>query len=267
VLGMAAAFGLNMGLNNFSLAFIPLSVNQVIRACGPLAVALLQLLFRQGRCGSRAEWLLMALGVACAVVTVVARAEGRLVSDSGYAFGALLCGVSVLCAALDYVFKQMTGEMKMSPVDAMGYMALPAFAILLLPGVLWQHQVPDAWAAQLAGTSLGRPSAGCWTDLAVLSRGCELRPAVLGLVAASGVLAFGYNTLTTFLTVRLSATTTSLIGNLPISTVISLLVLERRVPTGAWGVLLWAGIAGNVLAFALYSRGRQRRDRDLGGGP
>ncbi|CAE8690399.1 unnamed protein product, partial [Polarella glacialis] len=75
---MGAVFSANMGLNNFSLAFIPLSVNQVIRACTPLATAILQSVLGQMRDTSRMEWFYMVLGVACAASTVVARAEGKL---------------------------------------------------------------------------------------------------------------------------------------------------------------------------------------------
>merc|ERR1712039_431104 len=113
-----------------------------------------------------------------------------------------------------------------------------------------------AWEKQLGSSTM-------WTDFAVLQRGSELRPALLGFIALSGALAFGYNALTAFLVVRLSATTTSLIGNIPTSTVISLLILERRLPHGVWGVLFWAGVVGNVAAFAAYGIAR-RRHRALG---
>merc|ERR1719150_3042405 len=134
-------------------------------------------------------------------------------------------------------------------------MAFPSFALLLVPGLLWQHPVPDDWARQLGSSCAG------WTDAHELARGCELRPALLGVIALSGVLAFGYNAFTTFVAGRLSATTASLVGNLPASTVVSLLALEPARPRGGRGVLLWASVAGNVVAFAAYSIVRQRLRR------
>lgn len=252
VLFMSAVFACNMGLNNLSLAFIPLSVNQVIRACTPLVTALLQLVIRRRADGvSLLEWLFMVVGVACAAVTVVARTEGCLTLGGGYFFGACLCVASSLCAALDLVLKQWIGT-KTSSVDAIGYMALPSFCLLLLPGTLWSHPVPSSWAA-LLGSSAG------WTDAAVLAKGLALQPSLWIYILLSGVLAFGYNVLTTSIAVRHSATAASLLGNLPTSTLISLLLLERNLPRGAWCFLLWGSILGNVLAFFAYSVAKRRR--------
>jgi len=253
ILVLAAAFAFNMSLNNFSLAFIPISVNQVIRACTPLATALLQLVVRPLDRVSRMEWLCMIIGVGCAVLTVVAKVEGHFASSGGFAFGTLLCAASIFCAAADLVLKQAMGrELRLNPVDAIGRMALPSFFLLLLPGLLCQHPLPVAWQQEL-----GRGLA--WTDAAVLLRGTMLRPELLGYIGLSGVLAFGYNAFTTFLAVRLSATTASIVGNLPASIVVSLLLLERELPRGAWGVLLWLGIVGNFAAFAAYSAAKRRR--------
>jgi len=250
----AAAFAGNMSLNNFSLAFIPLSVNQVIRACTPVATAVVQAFSRSMQHISRLEWLFMLLGVACAATTVLARIEGNVAASGSFVFGALLCVLSVFFGATDLVLKQkMVSELGMSSKDATGYSALPSFLILLVPGLLWQHPLPEAWAEQLGSSSHG------FTDFEVIARGCALRPALVGVIAVSGVLAFGYNTFTTFFAGRLSPTTTSIVGNLPASTLVSLLLLEQRLPGGAWGFLLWASIAGNVAAFAAYNSFRRRR--------
>lgn len=257
ILGLAVAFSLNMGLNNFSLAFIPLSINQVIRACMPLATALLQATASRSTNGvSGPEWVCMVAGVACAVLTVVSRTEGHLLASGGIFFGVILCSVSVLCGAADLVMKQTTGtELKLRSVTAMGLMALPSFLFLLVPGCFWHHPLPDAWAAQLV------PSEGsaCWTDADVLVEACSLRAGLLGFVALSGVLSFGYNVFTTFFAVRLTATTASFVGNFPTSTLVSLLLLEQRLPQGRWALLLWASILGNVAAFTAYNVARSRR--------
>jgi len=263
VICLAAAFALNMSLNNFSLAFIPLSVNQVIRACTPLATAVLQMaLYRSAQKVSRLEWLCMLLGVVCAAATVVARVEGKLVSSGAFVFGTCLCVASMLFGALDLVLKQVMGaDLQLSPIDAIGRTALPTFLLLLVPGLLWHHPVPAAWAKELSASASG-PAAGawgCWTDLEVLLHGCALRPGLMSFVLISGAMAFGYNALTTLLAARRSATTASIIGNLPASTLLSLLVFEQRLPRGAWGVLLWASVAGNVAAFAAYGAAKRRR--------
>ncbi|CAE8635760.1 unnamed protein product, partial [Polarella glacialis] len=168
-------------------------------------------------------------------------------------FGACLCLGSVALAASDLLFKQhMKVTLKLSSVEAMGYMALPAFLLMLLPGFLWVHPVPSGWATHLG-------AAGAWSDAAVLSQAVQLRPEVLVFVALSGVLAFGYNIFTTYFTGKLSATTVSLVGNFPTTILISLLFLEKTPPHGMWGALLWASILGNVVSFAAYSSSRQKK--------
>jgi len=250
---LAVSFALNLGLNNFSLAFIPLSVNQVIRACMPLVTAVLQRF--SGREGgiSRSEWLFMGIGVACAVMSIIARTEGRLSSNEGFLFGACICFGSVAFGAADLVLKQVTKtKLRLSPIDAMGFMALPSLFFLLLPAVFWHHMVPHEWARCLGASA-------SWTDLDVLSRGYTLRPVLLIIIGFSGVLAFGYNILSTFFAGRLSATTASLVGTLPTSTLISLVLLEGRQPSGMWGLALWASVVGNVVAFAAYKAAKERR--------
>jgi len=250
----AAAFAANMSLNNFSLAFIPLSVNQVIRACMPLATALLSGLSGRQQDSTVSEWLIMIVGVACAVLTVVARTEGQLVASGGFVFGATLCGLSVICGAIDLVLKQvMRSELGIPSREMVGYVAMPAFLLLLVPGVLWSHRVPEAWAVLLGN------SQGAFSDLTVMAKAVSLQPMVLVLCAFSGVLAFGYNALTAKLAGRLSATTTSFVGNFPTTVLISLLFLEKRLPAGGWGVLLWASMLGNIASFALYNVTRTRR--------
>jgi len=255
VLMLAVAFSLNMSLNNFSLAFIPLSVNQVIRACMPLATAVLQAVAKQGAPISGAEWACMVIGVVCAASTVLAKCEGQLASSGSFLFGTALCLGSVLCGAGDLVMKQTIGtELKLSPINAMGLMALPAFIFLLVPGCFWQHPVPDAWAVHL-----GVPAGWGWTDKDVLLAGVQLRPSLLAWIAVSGMLAFGYNIFSTFFAVKLSATTASFVGNFPTSTLASLLVFERNLPGGRWFFLFWASILGNIAAFVAYNQVRRRR--------
>jgi len=105
---------------------------------------------------------------------------------------------------------------------------------------------------------MGAPGA-FFTDMALMAKGVALRPSILVVCAFSGVLAFGYNAFTAFFAGRLSATTTSFLGNFPTSTLISLLFFEQRLPSGSWGVLLWASMLGNIASFAAYNVARQRR--------
>lgn len=112
----------------------------------------------------------------------------------------------------------------------------------------------SSWAAHL-----GPPVGGGWTDADVIVAGVHMRADILAWIALSGLLAFGYNILTTYFAVKLSATTASFVGNLPTSTLVSLLLLEKKRPQGRWAVLLWSSVFGNVAAFAAYNAFRRRR--------
>jgi len=253
IFSLSVAFSLNMGFNNLSMAFIPLSVHQVIRACMPLATAVLQKLVGRNLDASPLEWFVMLAGVCCAMGSVFAKVEGQLALGGSFIFGACVCFCSVFCGAIDLVLKQaVKADLQLSPMSAMGYMAFPTFVLLTLPGCFWQHPAPPAWVSQLSITAT-------LTDLDIAAKALELRPAVLGFAALSGILAFGYNTYTTYLAGRLSATTTSLAGNFPTTVLISLFVLERQFPSGIWGIVFWTCIGGNISSFVAYNYIKQRR--------
>ncbi|CAJ1406518.1 unnamed protein product [Effrenium voratum] len=80
ILAFSASFAANIGLNNFSFQFLPLSLNLVIRSCLPIATAFVQAL--RPHKGSEPvkgttlqELMYMVLGVICAVVGVVAQTK------------------------------------------------------------------------------------------------------------------------------------------------------------------------------------------------
>lgn len=255
VIVLALAFGLNVGLNNFSLVLIPLSLNLIIRACLPLSTAVSQTLLRGRQDISGAEWLCMVAGVVCAAVTVVSNTHGKLVVGSGLLFGICVAVMSTFSGAVDMVMKSvMGGDLKLSPVDSMCYMSVPALLFLLIPGIFWVHPITGTWAKYLGTTHT--------TDLAVFMKVLALRPAVFAYAILSGVVAFGYNVFTTFLAVQLSPATTSFAGNFnkAAGILFSLLVLERWLPTDGWGLLTLGSILGNIAAFATYNSVRQARN-------
>lgn len=256
VIVLALAFSLNVGLNNFSLVLIPLSINLIIRACLPLSTAVSQTLIRGRQDISLAEWGCMIAGVCCAGVTVLAKIEGRLATTSALFFGIIVCILSTFSGAVDLVMKNVLGsDVKLSAIDSMCYMSIPAFFFLLVPGCFWAHPTSSAWATALGSKQV--------TDLAVLSKVAATNPGIIGLAVLSGLVAFGYNVLTTFLAVQLSPATTSFAGNFnkAAGILFSLLVLEGSLPKGHWGPLLLTSVLGNIAAFVLYNnlRGRKKR--------
>mmetsp|Transcript_12309 Transcript_12309/g.31651 ORF Transcript_12309/g.31651 Transcript_12309/m.31651 type:complete len:200 (-) Transcript_12309:80-679(-) len=196
----------------------------------------------------------MVVGVVCAALTVVAKLEGKIVLGSGMFLGVCVAALSTFSGAIDLVMKSVMGsDLKLTPVDSMCYMAVPAMLFLMVPGFLWSHPIGGSWAAALGTRST--------TDFAVIARVWAERPVVLAYATLSGVLAFGYNVFQTFLAVKLSPSTTAFAGNFnkAAGILISLVVLEGTLAPGIWGKVALGSIAGNILAFTAYNAIRSRR--------
>uniref|UniRef100_A0A7S1WSW5 Sugar phosphate transporter domain-containing protein n=1 Tax=Alexandrium catenella TaxID=2925 RepID=A0A7S1WSW5_ALECA len=254
VLLLSCSFSMNIGLNLLSLVLIPLSLTFIIRSCLPLSTAISQTLI-QGKSQdiSLGEWGCMVFGVVCACVVVVAQSGGAAGSASPtFYFGVAMAVCSIFCGAFDMVFKSVLGtNVKLSPVDTIFYMSLPVVCLTGLIGTI-PKPVSPSWAAQFGSRM---------SDLEVFKKLFELNPTVLGLVFASGCLAFCYNVFTTFLVVKLSPATTSFAGNFnkAATVTLSLIFLEGQLPPGIRGKALIAAIAGNIGAFALYNKLKSRR--------
>lgn len=250
VLCLSASFALNIGLNLFSLVLIPLSLNLIVRSCLPLSTAVSQTLIqRKTQDISAGEWGCMIAGVLCACVVVLAKSGGPAGSANPmFLFGVAMVVASIFCGAFDMVFKSVLGtSVKLSPLDTTYHMALPVAVFTGLIGALFPKPVSASWAARFGSTM---------TDVTVFQELWRLNPSVLGWVAVSGVLAFGYNIFQTFLVVKLSPATTSFAGNFnkAATVLLSMIFLEGKLPPGPRGKILALAIVGNIAAFALYNK-------------
>lgn len=245
----AATFSLNTGLNLFSLALIPLSLALIIRACMPLAAAVLQTIVYGRQNISPPEWLCMTFGVICACLVVI---SNRGWSCGAMASPAFIAGVaasvaSVFCGALDMLVKRILGTSKqMSATETIVFEALPVALITATIGLMFSSPVSASWAAHY------QPRMTDWEVFKVI---WQFKPIVLGFVAFSGLLACWYNLFTTLLIVRLSPATTAFAGNFNHGALVflSLLFLDRHIPPGYHGVLLIGGVIGNIASFTCYN--------------
>mmetsp|Transcript_14166 Transcript_14166/g.29736 ORF Transcript_14166/g.29736 Transcript_14166/m.29736 type:complete len:515 (+) Transcript_14166:89-1633(+) len=242
------AFGLNIGLNNFSLSLVAVSLNLIVRSCVPLVTLVLQLL--TGLTGGRvriAEVALMVFGVAFAGLATIAKEEGS--KDSGseeskhFLLGVFMCSLSDVAAALNLVLAAWFGTyVHLNAVDTTLYMAVPA-GLTLLPAVFYcQH--PVDW-----------PGYGSITDWTILRKVYDIRPDVMGLVILSGVFAAGYNLLQYTLVQRLSAAHAAFAGNFnkAATIMISICLGFESLPGGFWSAMMLLAIVGNILSFTGYS--------------
>lgn len=249
VLCFGLAFALNIGLNNFSLSLISISINLIIRSCLPLTTAISQIIIGYflgddvKASQSAAQWALMLAGVGCAGLATYAKSGGPEDSAS-LTLGVTIAVASICSGAVNMVLAGILGTaMKLNPIDTTCYMALPAGLSLLLPSLFVSHPMK------------GWPGFPSMTDWEVLQEVMSRNPSVLLPVLFSGVLAFIYNILQYSIVHKLSASYATFAGNFnkAATVALSLLLGLEALPDGNYGIMFIVAVAGNIAAFTLYS--------------
>lgn len=248
VICFSFAFAANIGLNNYSLSLLPVSLNITIRSCLPLCTLAVQLILGRCRPGlggvavSAQQVVFMVCGVLCAGLAVLA--QSGFVGREHMAMGVSICVLSLFAAALNLVIAGLLGtHLHLNALDSLWYMTVPATLFLLPMVFLMPHSVN--W-----------PHAGMMTDWQVIEKAFALNPHAVGLVVVSGgVIAVGYNWLQFTVVQTLSPPMTAFAGNFNKAACISfsmLLGLEA-LPGGRWSAVLLFALAGNVAAFTGYN--------------
>lgn len=252
VFALSAAFAANIGLNNLSMSYLPVSTNVIIRSCVPLITYMIQRLastfqdFPKFASASTAEVSLMVLGVLFAGLCAVAQTAGAAPSGDGQSFhmlGIIISLCSVAAGAFNLVLAAYLGSsLNFNPVDTTWYMALPAAVILFIIAFI-PH--PCDWS--------GFSPAMDW---AIIVKVMQLSPATMVYILASGVMAGGYNVLMYLLVQTLSAPHAAFAGNVnkAATIIISLAFgLESLPQSHHMSALMIFAIGGNVFAFTAYS--------------
>ncbi|CAE7944398.1 unnamed protein product [Symbiodinium necroappetens] len=183
------AFSLNIGLNNFSLSLLAVSLNMIIRSCLPIVTLAFQQIL--GPCipdlaqkVRMTEVTLMVAGVVFAAVATLAKSEGSHGGGSeskNLLLGVFVCTLSDAACAVNLILGNMFGsslDPPLNPVDTIFYMALPCALFLLPASILLMHPV-------------GWPNFGDITDLQVFQKVMELSPTTMLWVILSGCIAAG----------------------------------------------------------------------------
>eukprot|EP00301_Raphidiophrys_heterophryoidea_P025083 c8330_g1_i1.p1 GENE.c8330_g1_i1~~c8330_g1_i1.p1 ORF type:complete len:367 (-),score=80.18 c8330_g1_i1:68-1168(-) len=124
ILGLAVFFSINTGLNNCSLLFLTLSANQVIRALLPAVCAVVAIVVEKKKL-SVLQWCTLGALVLGVVLAL-------LHNPTFNAFGTVLCGGSVLGAALHVsTAGHFLEGIRFSAFDILLYTSLPVIMILL----------------------------------------------------------------------------------------------------------------------------------------
>jgi len=254
LMALAVCFTLNIALNNFSLSFLDMSVNAMVRSTSPLTSLLLQLCFRQwfndGSIDTHPVKIkFMLLGVMFAVLTVVAKYAQNI--SAGYseannnndALGLSLCLFSLVFSSMELIIVVILGKgFKLNAIDSLLYMAIPVVLLLLLPIYFIKHPVTY-------------PGHNAATDFSVLVEVAQLSPSTVVLVLLSGIWALGYNLLLYNIVRGLSPYFASFAANFNKVAAIGLALLMglETPPPGRWKYLMLAGVVGNMASFSAYS--------------
>lgn len=249
VFAFGSAFAANIGLNNFSLSYLPISTSVMIRSSTPLATyavhSVISFMNKSKAESGGIEVVYMMLGVFGAALVAVAQSGGtsQEVGDVGnMMLGVFMSVLSVLACALNLVLASVLGsDMKLNPLDTIWYMAIPV-ALMLCPLASVPH--PCSW-----------PGLSTANDWQVVWKVMQLSPKMMLFTIFSGVLAAGYNFLMYFLVQTFSATHTAFAGNFNKAALIilSLLLGMEALPSGRWGTLMMFGVFVNVVSFTMYS--------------
>merc|ERR1719362_1735145 len=214
VVVFGCVFALNIALNNFSLGYISIAVNLIIRSCLPLTTFLSQQglslveLYPRKPCKAL-EMALMVAGVFCAGLFTYAKimgSGGAANKDAGnMVLGVVMCIASLLCGSLNLALAGVLGETKLNVYDTVAYMALPATVFLLPIAYFVEKPVPGMWPHVFHRDSM--------SDWEILVGVWDLNKQTIAWLFLSGVFSFIYNIIQFSIVHTLSPSATAFGGN------------------------------------------------------
>lgn len=182
VLLFSLAFAANIGLNNFSLSLVAISINMIIRSCLPLSTAILQAFMGKEQKSNlnQKQWVFMLTGVICAGIASWAKSHTNSEESAALSLGVSITVASIFAGAANMV---MAGNIKrLSAFDKVCYMSGPAGLALFTASLFTLHPVSQ-WP--------NHPD--MMTDWQILKEVVSRNPSILGpvgLILLSGVLSF-----------------------------------------------------------------------------
>jgi len=253
-------FALNIALNNFSLGYISIAVNLIIRSCLPLTTFVSQQglalvgLYPFKPC----RWLeigLMMVGVLCAGAFTLAQilassAAGHSSEAGNQVLGVFMCVMSLLCGSLNLALAGVLGETKLNVYDTVAYMALPATVFLLPIAVFVQKPVPGLWPMVFHKDTM--------SDLEILVGVWHLNKGTMAWLFLSGVFSFIYNIIQFSIVHTLSPSATAFGGNFNKAVLIFMTLLLpflqiHKNPGSPYIEVIWGSVICNIAAFSWYS--------------
>jgi len=257
VIIFGCVFALNIALNNFSLGYISIAVNLIIRSCLPLST------FVSSQCLALCklypfkpckplEIMLMVIGVICAGVFTMARLAGEEKKDESknMLLGVFMCIASLLSGSLNLALAGVLGETKLNVYDTVAYMAIPATLFLMPIALFVQKPVPGEWPKVF-----GRETMSDWE---ILQGVWALNKQTMLWLGLSGLFSFLYNIIQFSIVHTLSPSATAFGGNFNKAALIFLTLLlpfmqVHKLPGAPYIYIIWGAVVVNIIAFSAYS--------------
>jgi hypothetical protein len=254
---LAFSFTCNIACNNYSLTLLPMSVNLIIRSCGPLVTLAVHFAmawyFCEAWAGTKPEELIwITVGSSCSFLVVLSKAQTMSNYEMPHmVLGSVVCLCSLLASAMEVITVSKASadiHNKMTPGDLVFSTALPVTMLLIVPIFLLKHPVP--W-----------PGHEDTTDWNILMECLNLQPWLLAVIVLSGVFALAYNLLMYSLVQKISPEHALLGSNASkiITICLSVLFQFETIPQMPWGLLFTFGCMGTLTAFAIVSRMSQSK--------
>jgi len=253
-------FALNIALNNFSLGYISIAINLIIRSCLPLTTFLSQQglalfkLYPFKPCKMK-EMGLMVIGVICAGVFTMAQimassASGHSKEAGNQILGVVMCIASLLCGSLNLALAGVLGETKLNVYDTVAYMAIPATLFLLPIACFVQKPVPGMWPKVFHKDTM--------SDWEILVGVWGLNKSTMAWLFLSGVFSFIYNIIQFSIVHTLSPSATAFGGNFNKAALIFMTLLLpflqiHKNPGSPYIQVIWGAVIVNIMAFSYYS--------------
>merc|ERR1740120_651044 len=262
VIIFGGVFALNIALNNFSLGYISIGVNLIIRSCLPLFTfvsqqGLAMFGLYQWKPFKILEVALMVVGVICATIFTWADFQGKL-TLGGRFIGVIACLGSLLCGSLNLALAGVLGDTKLNVLDTCAYMAIPA-TLFLAPIIFFASKpVPGEWK------HVGAPS---MTDWEVLTATWDYSTVTIFWLFLSGFFSFMYNIVQFTIVHTLSPSATAFGGNfnkaaLTFMTLLLPFLQTKPNPPMPYIAWEWVPLFCNIVAFSFYSYLQIRAKRE-----
>merc|ERR1712241_660323 len=260
ILIFGCVFAMNIALNNFSLGYISIAVNLIIRSCLPLSTFLSQQGLSVFHLYPKKPWklkeiTLMVLGVVCAGVfttaqILAAKKEGGSSEAGSQVLGVVMCIASLLCGSLNLALAGVLGEAKLNVYDTVAYMAVPAAVFLLPIAYFVQKPVPGMWPHVFHRDSM--------SDWEILVGVWDLNKQTIAWLFLSGVFSFIYNIIQFSIVHTLSPSATAFGGNFNKAALIFMTLLLpflqiHKNPPSPYIEVIWIAVICNIIVFSYYS--------------